>query len=159
LFLRNRFVTEARDLPLTIASIQSLHSDFGNTISSTLWRFVESVGAQRPVVGMITCHPHRSRRPQDFDQAQPCRHCIQSPGFAARFSQITERELFTAASSYCGAQMGGPLGMADLILTDDNGDEHVFTFESFFIRYKSPGVGEALTLGVYSRPNVRIVAA
>jgi hypothetical protein len=55
--------------------------------------------------------------------------------------------------------MGGPLGTRDLILMDDNGDEHVFTFETFFIKYKPPAVGEALTPGVYSRPNVRIVAA
>jgi len=55
--------------------------------------------------------------------------------------------------------MGGPLGIAELILTDDNGDEHVFAFEGFFIKYRSPAVGEALTLGVYARPNVRIIAA
>jgi hypothetical protein len=159
LFLRDRFIIEARDLPITINSVQALHRGFGNTISSTLWRFVESVGVERPMIGMISCHPHASRRPSDFDPAKPCRHCIQSSGFAARFSKITERELFAAVASYSGAQMGGPLGMIDLILTDDNGDEHVFTFESFFIKYKSPAVGEALTLGFYKRPNVRIVAA
>jgi hypothetical protein len=159
LFLRDRFGAEANDMPLSIASIRSLHSDFGNTISSTLWRFVETVGIQRPLVGMITCHPNRSRRPADFDPAKPCRHCIESPSFAARFSRITEQDLFGAVASYCGAQMGGPLGMADLVLSDDNGDEHVFTFESFFIRYKAPAIGEALTLGVYSRPNAKIVAA
>lgn len=157
LFLRDRFGSEAKDLPVSIASVQSLHKDFGNTISSTLWRFVESVGVQRPLVGMITCHPHNNRRPADFDSAKPCRHCIQSDSFAAHFSRITETDLFNAVSSYCGAQMGGPLGMADLVLTDDNGDEHVFTFESFFIRYKAPAVGEALTLGVYTRPNEKIV--
>jgi hypothetical protein len=159
LFLRDRFVVEARDLPIAIKSVQSLHRDFGNTISSTLWRFVETAGVERPLVGMITCHPHQSRRPRDFDPQKPCRHCIQSAGFAARFSRITEQDLFVAASQYCGPQLGGPLGMAELVLTDDNGDEHVFTFESFFIKYKSPAVGEALTLGVYTRPNVRIVAA
>jgi hypothetical protein len=159
LFLRDRFGAEAKDMPLSIASIQSLHSNFGNTISSTLWRFVETVGIQRPLVGMITCHPNTSRRPADFDAAKPCRHCIQSPSFAARFSRITEQDLFRAVASYCGAQMGGPLGMADLVLSDDNGDEHVFTFESFFIKYRAPAIGEALTLGVYSRPNIKIIAA
>ena len=49
--------------------------------------------------------------------------------------------------------------MADLVLTDDNGDEHVFTFESFFIKYRPPAIGEALTLGVYARPNIKIIAA
>jgi Zn-dependent peptidase ImmA (M78 family) len=159
LFLRDRFGAQARDLPPTIASVQTLNGDFGNTLSSTLWRFVETVGVQRPLVGMITCHPHPRHRPANFDPDNPCRHCIQSGGFAARFSRITERQLFEAVSSYCGPQLGGPLGMADLILMDDNGDEHVFTFESFFIKYKGPVAGEALTLGVYARPNIKIIAA
>lgn len=159
LFLRDRFGAEANDMALSIASVRSLNSSFGNTISSTLWRFVETVGVQRPLVGMITCHPNRNRRPANFDPAKPCRHFIQSPSFAARFSRVTEGDLFGAAASYCGAQMGGPLGMADIVLNDDNGDQHVFTFESFFIKYRAPAVGEALTLGVYSRPNLKIIAA
>jgi hypothetical protein len=55
--------------------------------------------------------------------------------------------------------MGGPLGMANLILMDDNGEEHVFQFETFFIKYRGAISGEALTLGVYVRPNVKVVAA
>jgi Zn-dependent peptidase ImmA (M78 family) len=152
LFLRDRFVVEAHDLPATIASIQSLNVTFGNTISSTLWRFVETVGAERPMVALISCHPHLSRRPADFNALQPCRHCIQSPAFAARFGQVSERAIFEAVGSYCNAKSGGPIGTAEVRLRDDNGEDHVFTFESFYIRYRPPAVGEALTLGVYMRP-------
>lgn len=159
LFLRDRFNAQALDLPLTLNSVQTLRRDFGNTISSTLWRFVETVGVQRPLVAMITCHPHRKHRPADFDPANPCRHFIQSGSFAARFSRIGEADLFNSVASYCGAQRGGPLGAQDLMLMDDNGDEHVFTFETFFIRYQGPTLGEALTLGVYTRPDIRIIAA
>lgn len=159
LFLRDRFVAEARDLPMTLESVESLRVAFGNTFSSTLWRFVETVGIQRPIVGMITAHPHVSRRPQSFDAAAPCRHCIQSPAFAERFSLLTEPTLFARVSSYCGAQTGGRLGAAEVILPDDNGDLHVFAFETFFIRYKPPALGEALTLGVYARPRAVSVAS
>jgi hypothetical protein len=159
LFLRERFTAEARDLPLSIDSVQSLHRDFGNTLSSTLWRFVETVGTARPVVGLITCHPDRSRRPAEFDPEKPCRHFIQSSAFANRFSAVTEPEMFRAVSSYCGAQTGGPLGSKELLLTDDNGDEHLFVFDTFFIRYRPPAVGEALTLGVYMQPHLRVMAA
>ena len=132
LFLRDRFGAQAGDMPLSIASVRSLHSDFGNTISSTLWRFVETVGVRRPVVGMITCHPHQSQRPADFDPAKPCRHCIQSFAFAARFQPDNgagpvQSPIFLL---WC-AVWGGPLGMADLVLTDDNGDEHVFHIREF----------------------------
>lgn len=158
LFLRDRFTKEALDLPLTLASVQDLKKDFGNTLSSTLWRFVETVGTQRPAVGMITCHPHPTKRPADFDPEKPCRHCIQSPAFGLHFGRTAEEELFQAISSYCSTKMGGHLGSAEVVLTDDNGDRHVFTFESFFIRYKAPAIGEALTLGVYQRPHARLIA-
>lgn len=152
LFLRDRFQLQAMDQSLTIASVQKLHKDFGNTISSTLWRFVETVGAERPMVGMISCHPHEKHRPADFDPIKPCRHCIQSAQFALKFSKISERQLFEALLSYCSSKLGGPLGTAELLLMDDNGDEHRFMFETFFIRYRPPAIGEALTLGVYAGP-------
>ena len=157
LFLRDRFTQEACDRPPTLASIQALNVAFGNTISSTLWRFVETVGAERPMVALISCHPHIARRPPDFNPLQPCRHCIQSPAFAARFGYTSERLLFESASSYCTARNGGPLGSAELYLRDDNGQDHLFSFESFYIRYRPPGVGEALTLGVYVGPAVPTV--
>lgn len=158
LFLRDRFAAEARDVQPSIASVQSLHSRFGNTISSTLWRFVETLGDPRPMIGLITCHPHPSRRPADFDPAKPCRHCIQSAAFAHRFSRLCETEIFEAIAAYCCEKMGGPLGAADLVLTDDNGDDHLFSFETFFIRYRPPATGEALTLGSYVRPKTRAFA-
>ena len=49
------------------------------------------------------------------------------------------------------------MGAAEVVLADDNGVQHVFTFETFFIRYKGPALGEALTLGVYARPRQVIV--
>lgn len=158
LFLRDRFTVEAHDLPVTIASIQALNVTFGNTISSTLWRFVETVGAERPMVALISCHPHPALRPADFNALQPCRHCIQSPAFAARFAQVSERALFEAVSGYCNAKNGGPIGSAEVTLRDDNGNDHLFLFESFYIRYRPPGVGEALTLGVHVRPVPRALA-
>jgi hypothetical protein len=155
LFLRNRFAEEARDLPPTIETVQQLNVAFGNTISSTLWRFVETVGASRPMVAMISGHPQISRRAEDFNPSQPCRHCIQSPAFQSNFSQVSEQALFQAAAEYCNAKNGGPLGSAEISLRDDNGDDHVFVFETFFIRYRPPAVGEALTLGIYARPSIR----
>ena len=60
---------------------------------------------------------------------------------------------FRSSGGYCGSQGGGPLGAAQLILTDDNGDQHRFIFETFFNRY------DAQTLGVYSGPELRTLAA
>lgn len=153
LFLRERFTEEARSFKPTLEAVQALHGRFGNTMSTTLYRFVEIAGSDQPIVGLITGHPHVSRRGADYNAEKPCRHFIQSPAFAGRFSKMPEKDVFSAIAGYCGAQKGGPLGQCELILTDDNGDQHRFYFETFFNRY------DALTLGVYLKPEFQIVAA
>lgn len=153
LFLRERFTDEACSLDPSIETIRELHGTFGNTLSTTLYRFVEVAGAKRPMLGLISDHPHRTRRSATFDPSRPCRHLIRSPSFARYFGQLLEADLFTIVASYCGSQGGGPLGESELVLTDDNGDRHCFFFETFFNRY------DALTLGTYLRPEVRILAA
>ena len=152
LFLRERFTDEARSLEPSIDTIRALKEIFGNTLSTTLYRFVESAGTELPIVGMITSHPHVSRWSADFDPSDPCRHFIRSPAFAQFFGQWSEVELFPHVAAYCGAQGGGPLGQDELILTDDNGARHRFHFETFFNRY------DALTLGRYVRPEIRVMA-
>ena len=141
LFLQNRFVEEANDFPLTIESIKQLKLTFGNTYTSTLWRFVEEYLGPTPVVGVICCHPHR--RGDDFDPDQPCRYVVQSPLFRNQVSNVSEQRLFNAISGYCGRQRGGPLGQSEVVLKDVNDDTHVFQFETHFFHY------QALTLGVH----------
>lgn len=153
LFLRDRFTDEVRSVEPSIEAIQRLRKIFGNTLSTTLYRFVESAGVELPLVGMITGHPHASRRSDGFDPSDPCRYLIQSPAFARYFGRTSGSDLFSAVATYCGAQGGGPLGEDEITLMDDNGGRHCFHFETFFNRY------DALTLGRYLRPEMRIMAA
>ncbi|PBJ21586.1 hypothetical protein BSG18_30160 [Pseudomonas ogarae] len=146
LFMQHRFDDEAKSRVPSINSIIELKGFFGNTLSSTLYRFVETVGTDLPMVGVITGHPHVTRRGSDFDPLNPCRHLIQSPAFSAKFGQISEVEVFKHISDYCGSQSGGPLGKDELELRDCNGDLHLFQFETFYNRYDS------LTLGIYRKP-------
>lgn len=143
LFMRDRFVEEARSSAPNLETVKQLHKRFGNTLSSTLWRFVESADDEHPAVGLMTCHPHPSREPLDHDPAKPCKHLIQSAAFHTRFGKLSEAEMFAAIRAYCGPQRGGILGQSELILTDDNGDSHRFAFETFYNGH------DALTLGVY----------
>lgn len=152
LFLREEFTQQVSDLNYDFSTVQALQKEFGNSLSSTLWRFVETAGIDRPLIGLISCHPHVAKRPVDFNSESPCRHFIQSSAFAARFGKITEIELFNFLAGYCAPRNGGPLGMAEVALPDDNGQEHLFKFETFFNRY------DALTLGVYMCPRSRISA-
>jgi len=145
LFLRRRFIAEASDLPPTIESVRQLSSAFGNTMTSTLWRFVESVHPDRLMFAAVTVHPHPHYRPVGFDEADPCRYFIRSPAFALQFSRVTEDNVFEAIQSYCAPRRGGPLGQAEIPIVDDSGEAHIFSFETFFNRH------DALTLAVYLR--------
>lgn len=152
LFLRKRFVIQARDLPVSLATVRKLSGDFKNTMTSTLWRLIESVHPDSLVFGAITCHPHPAHRPADFDPGNPCRYFIRSPAFAKKFSQVTEQEVFEAIASYCAPKRGGPLGSADMPVVDDNGQEHIFSFETFYNTH------DALTLVEHVRVRERSIA-
>lgn len=141
-FLQGRFIEQAQDQPVTLQSIIDLADAFGNTKTSTLWRFVEEAHNGHPLVGIVSPSPWSG----EVDLADPCRYCIESPVFRDRFGAISERELFAALRTYCAKRKGGPLGNGEVQLEDTNGNRHIFHFESW------SNTHEVLTLGVYQRP-------
>ena len=145
LFLAGRFKEEATSSAPTLALVRQLSARFGNTITSTLWRLVEQGHGGKAVVALTTGHPHPARRKRDFDPSHPCRYYIQSPLFAQRFGGISDSQIFAMIAGYCGAQRGGTLGEAELVLRDRAGEPHCFHFETFFNGH------EALTLGIWMR--------
>ncbi len=149
LFLRRRFASEAHDLAIGIDAIRTLKKRYGNTITTTLWRYIEQ--SEVPSLGCIGHHPHHL--PEDFNPLEPFKYFVCSPQFLARFSGVRESEVFKAIRNYCRDRRGGPLGTAEVVLADDNGLRHVFHFETFFNQY------DALTLGVHQHPHSLVVVA
>ncbi|UWQ57293.1 DUF955 domain-containing protein [Leisingera caerulea] len=152
LFLRDRFAEECLAQDPSFDALKELKKTYGNTYTTTFWRGVETWGKELPILGLITDHPHVFQRGADFDPKYPCKHFIQSSAFAAKFSTTRETDVFDQVVSYCRGNKAGPLGEADVVLTDDNGDDHVFHFESFSFHHQT------LTLGVYQAPYKRLVA-
>lgn len=150
LFLQERFTNQVHDLPASIETVRAMKTEFGNTLSTTLYRMVEVRGEDVPIVGLISVHPHTSRRPANQRPDEAVRHFIRSAAFLDRFAQVGEMDLLHAVGSYCGSQGGGRLGEAELVLEDDNGERHRFFFETFFNRY------DALTLGVHLAPEAQV---
>jgi Zn-dependent peptidase ImmA (M78 family) len=148
LFLQQAFVRDARDTHVGIDAVTTLKKRYGNTITTTLWRYVEQ--SEYPMIGAISCHPHRI--PTEFDATNPFRYFVGSRTFQERFSKIREVDVFKQVQGYCANRKGGPLGATDLVLEDDSGSRHLFHFETFFNYY------EALTLGVYMRANALVVS-
>jgi len=151
LFLRKRFVAEVLDSSLSIQLVRNLAKEFGNTHASTLWRAVETVGTERPLLGIIHYHPDIESQAEKFDPTNPCRHFIQSDAFFRQFSNITEQQIFDLILSYCRPRKGGPLGEETAVLRDDSGEEHEFEFATFNF------VHECLTLGLHVRKHSVIV--
>ena len=141
LFLQERFDEIARSSKPSIKEIQRIGKLFGNTFTTTMWRLVEAQDI--PAIGIISCHPHRPGN--SFDPSNPLRYFIRSEEFGKRFSHVSDVALFEMLKSYCGYVTKGPLGNSELAIQDDNGNSHLFAFETFHNTH------EALTLGIYLR--------
>lgn len=153
LFLNDRFFEEARSLPPKMASLKELSKRYGNTNTSTLWRCIEAWGHEVPIIGLITGHPHPRFRDNEFDLEIAVKHFIQSPTFASQFSNTRETDVFDQIVDYCSANKSGPLGHAEVLLLDDNGDQHIFEFESFSFYYQT------LTIGLYKAQKPIVISA
>ena len=141
LFLQEQFESAARDSRCRMEEIRAIGHSFGNSITSTLWRFVELM--DYPVLGVVSQHPRYTD--DRFDPRQPCRYFIRSLPFARTFSGIDETTIFQIMHAKCSWKKYGPLADDEVVLTDDNGGKHVFHFEAFHNRH------DALGLFVYSR--------
>lgn len=129
----------------TLSDIKAISEEFGNTITSTLWRHVEN--SPEIMFGAIGEHP-RYPRPSEPVIA----YFIRSPLFEKQFNKCTEQLIFEEIKKYCRYQKRGPLGQGDVILDDDNGQTHIFSAETFCNRY------HALTLARYKGPHRVVVA-
>jgi hypothetical protein len=155
-FPAQEFVSLQRALPINLQRIREIATHFGNTTTSTLWRCVEN--DDRPCFGVIGAHPHR-RCEGDLD----VEHLIQSPSFADRFSKFKEEEAIRLLRSYCSDKRAGPLGVAEIVISDDLGTKHIFLAETFCTRYPTSTPEQyryqTLTFAQYIAPRLTRVFA
>ena len=65
---------------------------------------------------------------------------------------VAELDVFNLIAGYILPRKGGPVGNESLLLTDDNGDKHEFSFETFNFSH------ECLTLAVHLRKYPALMA-
>ncbi|QNP41724.1 ImmA/IrrE family metallo-endopeptidase [Lysobacter solisilvae (ex Woo and Kim 2020)] len=138
-FPKAEFEPVLRSAPMSMQRVRQIASHFGNTITSTLWRCVEF--DDQPSFAVIGAHPNRPQ-PGTPD----VEHIVQSPAFAQRFSKFSPQDATGLIKSYCGYQRTGPLGMAEVMVLDDDGQAHAFVAETFCNGYNT------LTLAQYRGP-------
>lgn len=140
LFLQHRFADDIHGMPPGMETVRTLQRRYANTMTTTLWRYVEQ--SRTPVVGAISGHPHRSA---DSNPRNPLRYFIRSRAFERQFSSVTELDIYAGMRTYCDNRVGGTIGQGILRLFDNDGVAQLFQFETFFNHY------EALTLGHASK--------
>lgn len=146
LFLGDKFREECRQSWASVENAKVLQKRYGNTITSTLWRMIEYVGEQDPIIGAIGSHP-------GVHGEGPCfRHLIPSLAFHRKFDMPNPDELIVSIRKYCRRSGHGYLGVGEVLLRDRSESVHVFDFETFFNGY------DALTIGVHRRELSVIVA-
>ena len=136
LFLQEQFESAALDSKCCMEEIRALGHSFGNSITSTLWRFVEFM--DYPVLGVVSQHPRYTDN--RFDPQQPCRYFIRSLPFTKTFSGIDEKVIFQLMRTNCSWKKYGPLADDEVVLADDNGEKHIFHFEAFHNRHDMLGL-------------------
>jgi hypothetical protein len=124
LFPARAFGEASLSSPPTMEHIRELADQFGNTITSTLWRYVE--GYSGLALGLIGQHPHF---PQGDESTVA--YLVGSRRFLAEFPHVSEEELATVLRGYCSRRRGGPLGSGQAVLLDANGAPHTFSMNSF----------------------------
>ena len=149
LFLQGIFDEFVRSSKPSFDLVQTAQKMFGNTLTTSFWRLVETL--EIPALGVVGKHPHHDRRM--IDPVQPFRYFIRSRMFMEQFSSVTEADALEMIRSYCSWNKRGPLGQKELLLTDENGEEHVFLFETF------SNTHDVLTLITYVNPHTPLVVA
>lgn len=147
LFLQEAFAERLFGSEISLKRMKGLSKEFGNTMTSTLWRIVETIG--EPAFGLVSQHP---RHPV-VEDAAPVRYFVRSKLFESQFKQLTCHDIFSKLGTFCFGNRG-PIGNSDCVFPDVNGADHVFFVESFFNHH------DTLTLGTYRgarKPQVAVL--
>lgn len=114
---------------LGMAHVRALAKQFGNTITSTLWRCVED--SDSLIFGTV------GQNPKTAVTSDPMiTYFIRSLPFASQFANINEDDLVQQINKCCGFQRKGPLGTVEFFLEDINTICHAFVMEAFSNGYQ-----------------------
>jgi hypothetical protein len=140
LFLGQRFRESLNESRASLDHVAELEAEFGNSKTSTLWRLVEHL--ESPAFGLIT--------PLDASVGEgqgtcPVKHAFQSSAFREQFSKTRREEVHLMVTGTF-IRRRGETGLGEIVLPDDNGEEHTFQIETFNNSY------DFLTLGLLKVP-------
>ena len=143
LFLQDQFLEQLFDSPLSFDGVKKLSKVFGNTMTSTLWRAVES--SPNISFALVSGHP---KEPVGDD---PVRYYVRSRSFSTQFSGVSGMQVYRSLQRFC-RRGRGPIGKDLVHFRDSSTVDHEFLVECFFNGH------ETLTFGVYQHVRVAAVS-
>lgn len=151
LFMLDRFGQDAREIDFSFKSVQLLRKRYGNTLTSTFWRFVEDRNPTHAAFGVVGVHP---KHPEIGKQADGSayRYFIRSQGFREQFSRIHPDHVRAIIERHASWRKSGPIIDATDYVVDDTGKSYEFKIESFSNKY------DLLTMGLLLRERAPIVS-
>jgi hypothetical protein len=140
LFFGERFHSEARDCAATFESIKLLKSRYGNTLTSTFWRFVEDRDPNIATFGLISQHPNHPDIGQGAN-GKAVRHFVTSAAFRNRFPRVSAADVYEVVRRNSSWKRRGPVVSGIDSLLDIAGRPAKFALDGFCNSY------EVLTYG------------
>lgn len=144
LFLGDKFSMEAKDYQPAFKSIQALKGRFGNTLTSTFWRFVEDRNPLEPTFGLISAHPHYADIGPTKD-GSGVHYFIKSAAFRQMFPSVTAVHLFELIRLNTNRMRRGPVVEGTATLIDGGGSARSIILDGFCNTH------QVLTLGRLAR--------
>lgn len=141
IFLGDQFHAEARDCAPNFESIKTLKHRYGNTLTSTFWRFVEDRDPEIAAFGLISQHPHHSDIGRGSN-GEVIHRFVRSEGFCARFPNIEAADVYTLVERNASRSRGGPVVNGIDVLFDSDGSPKKFALDGFSNTY------QVLTYGI-----------
>lgn len=134
IFLGDRFLADAKDCEPTFKNINLLKKQYGNTLTSTFWRFVEERDPDRATFGLISQHPHYS----DIGSGpggEPIHHFVASPGFRLKFPHVSAMDVYAIVKRNASRSRKGPVVSGIDVLPDISGSPTKFSLDGFCNSY------------------------
>jgi Zn-dependent peptidase ImmA (M78 family) len=144
LFLGDQFSAEARDYQPSFKSVQALKKRFGNTLTSTFWRFVEDRDPMEPSFGLISTHPNHADIGPTAD-GSGVHYLIKSAAFRQMFPGVNAAHLFQLIRPNTNWQRRGPVVEGKAMLIDGGGSVRTIVLDGFCNTH------QVLTLGRVAR--------
>lgn len=144
LFLGDQFSIEAKDYEPSFNSIKALKGRFGNTLTSTFWRFVEDRNPLEPIFGLISTHPKYADIGPTKD-GSGVHHFIKSAAFSRMFPAVTAAQLFDLIRLHTSWKRRGPVVEGTAALMDGGGSSRTIVLDGFCNSH------QVLTLGRLTR--------